>query len=657
MHRHVHESLPTVFAYSSELDAWLANRQVSPEQVSSPEVPSSRRRMWALAGAALLVTVALVTGASQYFDRSLTLQEHDWVLLEAFENLSGEAVLDGALRNALERELSNSRFLFVTPRERVADTLRLMRKPPDAKLDLALAREVCLRDGGIRALITGRTEKLGSAYVFSVSLIDPAQNRPVAAYSETAPGRDEIAPAIRRLSNWVRESLGEAMNQIEISNRELEKVTTPSLPAWQLFTAANNATRRWQWAISAELNRQALIADPDFASAHLWLAWALFNLRDEEWKAEAQRALDLSPTVTERERLFIVASNHRMKRQPDQAIPVLEALVRMHPDFYYGYFNLATAYRTVGREREAADVEARAADLRPNDYQSNAKAGVNLLPFDLENASRYAQRARDLADPDRMESLDIQVKFSKFNELWVREDMRGALAELRRLERLPIPQELARYMGASYLLLGRLRDAGGWMAKDSPTSPGHAYGMLQLAMFSGDDAQIRQAIEEALRANEGGAGTAVLCGLYDIADCAPAGWAAGVGPNDIRRGVLALQERRDADAVSFFQRSFDQWLPDRPPMTEPAAGLSAAYERTGELQKALEPLERIPPSVWRSGLPNTGLRWLENQSRLAALYRRLGHDQDARQIEGQLRKLLAFADPDHPILRQISQYR
>ena len=39
--------------------------------------------------------------------------------------------------------------------------------------------------------------------------------------------------------------------------------------------------------------------------------------------------------------------------------------------------------------------------------------------------------------------------------------------------------------------------------------------------------------------------------------------------------------------------------------------------------------------------------------RRAELYRKIGRDEEAREIEAELLKLLAYADPDHPILRQL----
>ena len=187
------------------------------------------------------------------------------------------------------------------------------------------------------------------------------------------------------------------MDRIERSNQELEKVTTPSLRAFQLFSEANRANKRAQWAISAQLLREAIAGDPGFASAHTWLAWDLHNLKDSGWQLEIQRAMELSATVSERERYFIRASYYMLHSQPEAAIPILEALVRVYPDHYFGNTNLANAYSNARRNAEARTAMARLADLRPNDYDANARAAFALIHFDVDLASKYAQRARMLA--------------------------------------------------------------------------------------------------------------------------------------------------------------------------------------------------------------------------------------------------------------------
>ena len=86
----------------------------------------------------------------------LGFQQRDWVLVTAFDNRTNDRALDATIERALEDELRASTFANVVPRERVHDALLLMRRPPDARVDAALGREVAARDGGIRALVTGQ---------------------------------------------------------------------------------------------------------------------------------------------------------------------------------------------------------------------------------------------------------------------------------------------------------------------------------------------------------------------------------------------------------------------------------------------------------------------------------------------------------------------
>src|SRR6185436_2406676 len=125
------------------------------------------------------------------------------------------------------------------------------------------------RDGGIRALLTGRVERIGTTYVMSVSLVDPFRNQTVAGTTEEAANQEGLWPAIRRLSNWTRETLGERIADIQPGTEALERVTTPSLRALQLYTQAMALANQMQPGAAEQVLRQALGEDPEFASAHI----------------------------------------------------------------------------------------------------------------------------------------------------------------------------------------------------------------------------------------------------------------------------------------------------------------------------------------------------------------------------------------------------
>jgi hypothetical protein len=124
------------------------------------------------------------------------------------------------------------------------------------------------------------------------------------------------------------------------------------------------------------------------------------------------------------------------------------------------------------------------------------------------------------------------------------------------------------------------------------------------------------------------------------------------GQKDGFQGVLALQDGRTTEAISLFQRSVEYFVRMGGVAWVAADGLSLAFEQSGNLPEAAKALERVSADRFRY---EAGPEWLRNQAHLADLYHKLGRDQDARKTEDELRKLLAFADAGHPILRQLQK--
>ena len=106
----------------------------------------------------------------------------------------------------------------------------------------------------------------------------------MASLSEEALGEDRLWPAVRRLASRVRETLGEELSLIRLSEEKLAWVTTPSLRALRLYSEADAVIGRGPGSneIAEELLREAIVEDPEFASAFIHLAWARYNQRRPE---------------------------------------------------------------------------------------------------------------------------------------------------------------------------------------------------------------------------------------------------------------------------------------------------------------------------------------------------------------------------------------
>jgi DNA-binding winged helix-turn-helix (wHTH) protein len=241
-------------------------------------------------------------------DSNTPLGEREWVIISRFENRTGESVWDGALEYLLEGEILRSRSVNVVPRERVGDVLRLMKRPVDTAFDPALAQEIALRDGAIGAILAGRIEKREEVYSLTLRVIDPANGATVSMASVDARGRDQIGQAVRELSDRVRRALGEDLAIGEV-NPPVPKVTTHSLAAFRLFSQGMLFVDQKKWHSAIDLLGRAVAEDPDFASAHIYLAHSYSNLEmDGQAASHYEKAFALADTLSDRERYFIIGS-------------------------------------------------------------------------------------------------------------------------------------------------------------------------------------------------------------------------------------------------------------------------------------------------------------------------------------------------------------
>jgi ATP/maltotriose-dependent transcriptional regulator MalT len=82
--------------------------------------------------------------------------------------------------------------------------------------------------------------------------------------------------------------------------------------------------------------------------------------------------------------------------------------------------------------------------------------------------------------------------------------------------------------------------------------------------------------------------------------------------------------------------------------------LSRALQEQGDLRGAIEVLSRTRNQRIPAAFSSAGAFWIHCQAELARLYRETGQDQNAAEIEASLLELLSLADPDHPILVDLS---
>jgi hypothetical protein len=85
-----------------------------------------------------------------------------------------------------------------------------------------------------------------------------------------------------------------------------------------------------------------------------------------------------------------------------------------------------------------------------------------------------------------------------------------------------------------------------------------------------------------------------------------------------------------------------------------AGPLAHALEAGGKLSEAARLLETVTANQWRQyAIQGPASSWISGRNQLANLYRSMGRAKEADAIDADLLKLLAVADPDHPVLARI----
>jgi DNA-binding winged helix-turn-helix (wHTH) protein/tetratricopeptide (TPR) repeat protein len=623
------------------------------------------RRAWVLLASA--ASLLFFVYGSFYRVRTLNFPDRGWIVIAAFENRTGEPIFDGTVESALQRELSESRFVSVLPEERIQDALWLMKKSRNTRLEPDVAREVALRDGSTSLVLTGRVEKLGHTYLLSTSLIQPENGLVKRSLSEEAADQDAIVPAVRRLAKRVRDTVGETDSQISKGNEVLEKATTPSLRALQFYSKGIAFINRDEWSSGTEMLKRAVEEDPDFASAHVYLAHCYANAgKDKEATTHFDRAFELASSTTDRERYFILGSYYGFKGDSARAIDAYDVLVQIFPDDFWGVNNLAFELMGAGRQEDALPYVVRRAELRPNDLDANFGAweALSQNETDLDRAQFFLDRVQALANESgsskRFPGRWTQLQFLTVDQYLRQGDTVRSLQELDHIaSKLESALGVSRglfldELGSRYFALGRLHDAERYFQQLSGGTQHIELGAL--AEVRGDEETFRkELLAQFASGEELGPGTAARLareGLLSQAEkVLNAPLMAEIQPVSrvqAARGELMFARGRRRQGLKEMTAAWQSLRPSRNDnVLMVAQYLSDALIKSGRTAEAIEVLEqeltdKLDPaaSSWIAGC----------ELRLVQLYRSVGREQDARAMELKIRQQLSVADADHPIL-------
>lgn len=113
------------------------------------------------------------------------------------------------------------------------------------------------------------------------------------------------------------------------------------------------ALHDWRWAEAERLFRRAIAIDPNYSTAHHWLAGDVLAARGRFAEAREElkiaRRLDpLSPVINDSETFLLV-----LERRYEEALAASRALQEFDPHFYMGYSSMGRILTQMGRYEEA----------------------------------------------------------------------------------------------------------------------------------------------------------------------------------------------------------------------------------------------------------------------------------------------------------------
>jgi tetratricopeptide (TPR) repeat protein len=261
----------------------------------------ARNRWKVLIPAFALVVLALSSGGYFYFHRAPKLTDKDTIVLADFTNKTGDSVFDDTLRQGLAVQLEQSPFLSLISEDRIQQTLRLMGQPPDARLTLAIAREVCQRTDSA-AVLNGSIANLGSQYVLGIHAVNCRSGESLAEEQVTAESKEQVLRAVGDAAAKLRNKLGESISTVQKFDTPLEQATTPSLEALQVYSLGWKDMLEKGDSVAAEsLFQKAIALDPNFAMAYSSLGAMYANLGESTLAAKnSRKAYELRGQASER---------------------------------------------------------------------------------------------------------------------------------------------------------------------------------------------------------------------------------------------------------------------------------------------------------------------------------------------------------------------
>ena len=310
-----------------------------------------------------------------------------------------DSSLSHVVTEAVRTNLGQSKAVSIMPPTAIAAALQRMQRPASGSIDIALGREIAVREG-VKAIVGGSVTPLGSGYVVSLRLVSADSGSDLAAFQKTVNGASQLLDAIDDLTRKLRGRIGESLKSVRDAP-PLDQVTTSSIEALRLYAEATRASDLdGDYVKSEKLLRQAVARDTTFAMAYRKLGVTLGNLGMPRAPIDSalSRAYQYRDRLPELERYVTIATYYQTGPGFDRqkAAEAWQQALAIDSTEVAALVNLANNYRT---RRQLARAESLYAAVNASPRASQISwgnyAGTLLAEGKLSAAeSAYAEVRR-----------------------------------------------------------------------------------------------------------------------------------------------------------------------------------------------------------------------------------------------------------------------
>jgi tetratricopeptide (TPR) repeat protein/tRNA A-37 threonylcarbamoyl transferase component Bud32 len=629
---------------------------------------------FALLVAAYLVLRVLGIGPSGSLLAAGKLAAQDRVLVAAFDASSKDSALADVVSEAVRTNLSQSRAVSIVPTSTLVAALQRMQRKPTDRVDMALARELAVREG-IKAVVGGSVAPVGQGYIITARLVSADSGNELAVARETADNAAEIIPAVDRLTRALRGRIGESLRSVAAAPA-LAQVTTSSLDALRSFAAGLRANDvEGDYLKAVPLFEDAIARDSTFAAAYLQLSYSLGNARLQPARRDSlrEKAFQLRNRLPDRER-FNVEGAYYVRTDRKKAIAAFERAVAIDSFDTDVLNSLALLYANTRDYPRAERLFRRAIANEPENGVIMSNLGGTLVAEGKLSAVDSLHRVmRERKIPYSTARREADVLY-----------LRGSYDSVEALARTTIRTNPSFAAAATDLLSnvvalrGRFHESDSLSADLANRHPDASEGRQGIgasitramtdAWFRGKRTEALAQLDAAMRATPVTPRTSPdplfeLASTYAIVGAPERARAALKQAETLLRdtvtrrraqsrlteveGDIALAENRPAEAIAAYRRSEvgGDGLPEGCTFCAPAF-IGLAFDRANEADSAIVYLERYLaiPSPGRLALD----RWLmaPAHKRLGELYEARGDNARAVSHYTAFVRLWEHADPD-----------